>query len=781
MDEFEIFLSAHALLYTKQEHYEDGAKRLLATERLIFSLLPAPLLSPLFYPIVSYPIPSHSSFRSIMNHQHYSEIFTASSATPSSSDDIIIVSPGFETLSLIDSIYACPLEGIGSSKFMKTYCVNLERLSIQAHLTAGIISASQSNVVGTTNSIASPGMGEVFASLGGGAYEEYIVEALLENTNKLENLVKTLLALEYWRDNVLFRKDKGSTVENEEDDVDFEIEGGERDRDELYAKLNDVDGGLSDDDDTGVSKGLASLLAENSNSLRAAFILHVETTIVSLLNLVFYKGIPPAFLEGDGDQFLLSLVDYCGRQLVFLGTPEGSNPSLRRQKSPLSCPDLSKYLETRSRMDEIQDSVYDESYKTAVAAVSLSRYLCENVEELPVSIVSRMLEVHDFPILMVPLIEEPPWTRRRQVEQRRDDRTISKIIWEKLNDTHEWSEVLPKDLLMLTKVEGQPWLALFHLTASKVCRESYGLDEFRKAQLMRLRRYIHETLMDQLPVLPEVARFLDELSILGVPAAGRGVHRPSSNASSSGLLLQRVDSLRESVIGHKSIRDDDHLDGIIQSQWDKVFSLVTDSTDEDLQSIAVHVYGGPGSDHDEEDSQKIKDSSPFLQAPTSEMSVDKVTLHLEEQEGSVMTFELRLVDETEKIVDTKIGSKFRRIKLSILQLSGEGAAINPRAQASAVIHFSRQSNETIQPTPICLPTIESKSSPDSYDELGIVLPENFSSKEWRQIGSKFMLQLGFARIASGIVPAGCTNLRGYELKVAYLSLPIEAECSRRNP
>jgi len=185
-------------------------------------------------------------------------------------------------------------------------------------------------------------MGEVFASLGGGAYEEYIVEALLENTNKLENLVKTLLALEYWRDNVLFRKDKGSTVENEEDDVDFEIEGGERDRDELYAKLNDVDGGLSDDDDTGVSKGLASLLAENSNSLRAAFILHVETTIVSLLNLVFYKGIPPAFLEGDGDQFLLSLVDYCGRQLVFLGTPEGSNPSLRRQKSPLSCPDLSK-------------------------------------------------------------------------------------------------------------------------------------------------------------------------------------------------------------------------------------------------------------------------------------------------------------------------------------------------------------------------------------------------------------------------------------------------------
>jgi hypothetical protein len=49
-----------------------------------------------------------------MNYQHFSEIFTASSATPSSSsEDAIIVSPGFETHSLLDSIYACPLNEIG--------------------------------------------------------------------------------------------------------------------------------------------------------------------------------------------------------------------------------------------------------------------------------------------------------------------------------------------------------------------------------------------------------------------------------------------------------------------------------------------------------------------------------------------------------------------------------------------------------------------------------------------------------------------------------------------
>lgn len=212
--------------------------------------------------------------------------------------------------------------------------------------------------------------------------------------------------------------------------------------------------------------------------------------------------------------------------------------------------------------------------------MSLSRYICENIDELPNSIASRMLDVHDFPLLMVPLIEEPPWTRRRQVEKVEDGRTSTKVVWEKLNDNNEWSEVLPEDLLLLTKNEGQPWLGLFLLTSSKTCRETYGLDEFRKAQLVRLRRYIHEALIDQVPVLQEVARYLDELSMLGVPAAGM------RTASSSGLLLQRVDSLRELVVGV-----DDDVAGLIMNQWNDIFLHVTDATDDELKRIAQEVYG----------------------------------------------------------------------------------------------------------------------------------------------------------------------------------------------
>ena len=185
--------------------------------------------------------------------------------------------------------------------------------------------------------------------------EEYIVQAFLDDTDKIECLVKTLLLLELWRENVLFPNknnkqqcsgsdnddynDEGVDAIAEEEEVEFEIEGGERDEDEYYNELNDVDGGNNNENnnnanttnDVAISTttannerreeetGLANRLANNGNALRTAFILHVETTIVSLLSLIFFRGVPPELLEGNsssGEDVLLSLVDYCARQLV---------------------------------------------------------------------------------------------------------------------------------------------------------------------------------------------------------------------------------------------------------------------------------------------------------------------------------------------------------------------------------------------------------------------------------------------------------------------------------
>lgn len=209
-----------------------------------------------------------------LGYERYVGVFTPSASTTS-----YIVSPGFETQTLIDSITAFPLVEIGSNKFMEAYCINLERLSIQAHLTAGEISSREAHDVKLSSGL-----------FDAGSQGEYIVESFWERPEKIGDMTKTLLALEFWRQEILFR---------EYDDK----------RQDEYEELNNVDGG--EDEDV-----LAPRLASNKNGLRTAFILHTETTIVSLLNLIFYKGIPTELLEGNRDEVLLSLVDFCARQLV---------------------------------------------------------------------------------------------------------------------------------------------------------------------------------------------------------------------------------------------------------------------------------------------------------------------------------------------------------------------------------------------------------------------------------------------------------------------------------
>lgn len=446
--------------------------------------------------------------------------------------------------------------------------------------------------------------------------------------------------------------------------------------------------------------------------------------------------------------------------------------------------------------------MYDSAYQTAVASVTLSRYLCENVEEMGPSLLSRMLEVHDFPLLMATLVEEPPWTRRRSIEGRERDGDVvsARTVWEKLGERNEWGEVPPADLLSLTRLEGQPWLALFHLTTSRSCRESYGLDEFRKSRLLRLRGHLHGALLDQLPALGEVARYLDELSILGVPPAGQGAHRPSSGASSSGLLLRRVDSVRESIVGKRGARDDGRWEGVIRTQWEEVFSRVTDVTDVMLRRIASEVYGGGmedavvvGSSVDgnsyaaggpnhvpkEEPQVAADDWKKALSRP-----VQKVTLHIESG-SSDSSEEFELVPKQNgaaaRITDTPLGP-FRRTKMSIEQTCGEGEAIFPHSKVVARVHFlegpsSDSSDEAeLSIASLALPTAEHTTSQNSYDEVGIALPETFSSKEWRQLGDlegrSVVLQLGFKRLARGVVPAGSTLLRGYSLSQAFLSQPV---------
>ena len=134
---------------------------------------------------------------------------------------------------------------------------------------------------------------------------------------------------------------------------------------------------------------------------RCRFVLHAERTILTLLDMVLLQGV----LDEDCS---IALIDYCARAMVWLVS--GSDSQLHE-------------------------------YRCAVfASTSLARHFCESFERLDLDCQSRILDIHDFSLLLVPLLDEPPWTRRRMEN--------GETEWEKWIDD-QWKPVPAQDLIQL--------------------------------------------------------------------------------------------------------------------------------------------------------------------------------------------------------------------------------------------------------------------------------------------------------------------------------------------
>lgn len=75
----------------------------------------------------------------------------------------------------------------------------------------------------------------------------------------------------------------------------------------------------------------------------------------------------------------------------------------------------------------------------------------------------------------------------------------------------------------MTKLEGQLWITLYFLVSKREFRERYQLNSFRTAQLLRVRKYLNEILLDQLPMLSDIQRYMDELTISDSTSGGKAL------------------------------------------------------------------------------------------------------------------------------------------------------------------------------------------------------------------------------------------------------------------
>ncbi|KAM9226912.1 zinc finger MYND domain-containing protein 10 isoform 2-T4 [Leptosomus discolor] len=219
-------------------------------------------------------------------------------------------------------------------------------------------------------------------------------------------------------------------------------------------------------------------------------VLHHEGSIVNLLETVFFHK---EICESAEDS-VLDLIDYCHRKLTLLAAWSAN----RQTVTPMEL--QPEDLASPSSMRELQKQAETMEFEISLKALSVLRFITDQVESLSLSALTRMLNTHNLPCLLVELLERCPWS-----------------CWEagklKKFENGMWHVVPPEDQVKMTKLDGQVWLALLNLLLSPECQRKYHFDGFNKSQLLKLRAFLTDVLIDQLPNLVEMQRFLSHLAV----------------------------------------------------------------------------------------------------------------------------------------------------------------------------------------------------------------------------------------------------------------------------
>lgn len=174
------------------------------------------------------------------------------------------------------------------------------------------------------------------------------------------------------------------------------------------------------------------------------------------------------------------------------------------------------------------------NFKSTMTCFSLIRFITDHIEALPLPIIHQMMENNDIPCVLVPLLEIKPWIRKN-----------SKGEEEKFED-QQWTVIKPHERGKLTKIEAQIWLTIYNMFMTNDTSRKYEMTNFRKQNLLRLRKFMNEVLLDQLPMLADMLRGLEELNIQGDPGAV---------STSNAFVVQTLPEIRTRLLANKNWRE----------------------------------------------------------------------------------------------------------------------------------------------------------------------------------------------------------------------------------
>ena len=227
-------------------------------------------------------------------------------------------------------------------------------------------------------------------------------------------------------------------------------------------------------------------------SFPAYVVMFYEATLVGLLEVLLYHS---ECCEAAGDT-LHDLLQYCQGKLVWLIAGEEDWHAISTETTDITDPKE----ELRKRHKKI-------SFNVALKCVAIVRYIGEHSKDVSLGITTRVLNTYDFPAIFAGLIDSPPWVFRQDDGQ-----------WLKY-DNNKWNPASHEEVKNVSKLEGQLWIGMLQFLMSEHCQPNYQLNSSNQAAILKIRAHFHPRVLDALPALLDLQRYLEELSLISTPSS----------------------------------------------------------------------------------------------------------------------------------------------------------------------------------------------------------------------------------------------------------------------
>lgn len=258
-----------------------------------------------------------------------------------------------------------------------------------------------------------------------------------------------------------------------------------------------------DADDKDNSESAAQLREAIATNPTAAYMYcSYESVLLNLLECIAFYEETVTSLGDD----VLELIDYCWRQVYYLFSLEKELSQTQELDEETTGPAAVAKMDPVKRLLEL---LKDQRLSRAMSCLSILWFVVDRLDSLPLSVSNNVLNKNDLLLGLSEVLVLQPWQRR--VSKKGD------VRFQKYKNG-SFTDVDGDDRLVVCTPEAHAWFCIHKLLCDPEIRRRYQYTAHKKEIILKVRRFMNETLIDQIPALASVQRALEELSFLEPPS-----------------------------------------------------------------------------------------------------------------------------------------------------------------------------------------------------------------------------------------------------------------------